>query len=357
MDVIVLFIVAWAVTNVIEDWRAGLRKSRKARIAEREKELAPAKMTPSQRKVTAARHDTGWWLREAIHGFPVARHGWRAGWVAHQAAHEQHRAILAEHKGVRDSWRQVRRQGKQNLRAVEDAPPSLSRDQLKQKIKAASPPAQTQGQQSPVPSAAPAPKPATAGASAPSPAVAAPPCISCGCPAGDDAQPGRIGDATGPMCADCAEWSDGNLLSSWAAATIPGEPSDLHPQGDQDNQPGQSPTTNGVAVTATTEYTYEQTIAEANHAVQTAETLQHEIASLGIPQMIDALSVSGVDRGNLSLLDSVHTAYERIVAGARDLSDASTAFRDGMVRAHGGVNEAHQAAPEGGAEKPFYVGS
>lgn len=312
MDLIVLIIILWAAASAVEDVKKHLRTSRRARIAEREERIAPKALSKTQRRATAARHDTGWWWREATHGFPVARYGWRTGWVAHQAAHEQQKAIHAQHKGVLESFRATRQQGQANAAVTEAGPGQMSRQEMKQKLQAASPPAQSQGQQVPVPPAAPAPMPAAAGAPV-EPAAAVPPV----------------------------------LASLQEPATEPAQPPAAPPA-----------TTNGVPMSSgTTEYTYQQTVDEAARTAALAESLQAEIARCGIPQMVDSLSVSGLDRGSLGRLDDVHTAYERVAAGAQSLMDNAASFRDSLIRDHGSVNEAHQAAPEGGAEKPFYVGS
>jgi hypothetical protein len=42
-------------------------------------------------------------------------------------------------------------------------------------------------------------------------------CISCNQPT-SSSQRARIGDAEGPICDDCAYWSDGNIIADTPAA-------------------------------------------------------------------------------------------------------------------------------------------
>jgi hypothetical protein len=310
MEALVLAIaIVWACRSAYLHVTGRLRESRQARIAAVQKKIAPKTMTRTQRRTAAARHDTGWLTREVVHGFPVTRYGWKAGWTAHKAAHLQHKALLGQEKA--------------RLAAVSQ-PPAASTVQPPQP--AAAPPG---GQQPAVNPAAPAPEPPAAGASPPPAGVPPQP------PQADaDPEPGPAAPVVQPF---------------------PGPPEQQVPEPD----PAPAATTQGEPMptgTATSEYTYDQTIDTLDKISAHAEAAQSEFARLGIPQMTDQLSVSGLDRGNLAHIADVAAAHDRIMDGYKTMIDHATTARDSIQRDHGPVAEAHQAAPEGGAEKPFYAG-
>lgn len=70
------------------------------RTAVRARSAAARKRTPDQRhKRRAARQAvTGWWLGEALHGFPTTRHGFTAGWENHRDAWREHQVTAARRK-------------------------------------------------------------------------------------------------------------------------------------------------------------------------------------------------------------------------------------------------------------------
>jgi hypothetical protein len=76
--------------------KADRQRGRDAKLTEAAKKAAPKQLPATQKKAIAARHATGWWASEILHGFPVHRTGWHAGWLAHETAWEQHRARREE---------------------------------------------------------------------------------------------------------------------------------------------------------------------------------------------------------------------------------------------------------------------
>ena len=54
------------------------------------------KLSKSRRAAVAARHAQGFWAGEILHGFPMARRGWHAGWLAHKAAADHQKALREE---------------------------------------------------------------------------------------------------------------------------------------------------------------------------------------------------------------------------------------------------------------------
>jgi hypothetical protein len=82
-------------------WDATVRdfqKSKAKRIKEAAAKAAPDPLPKSRRRAAARRHAAGYWAGEMAHGFPVARTGFHAGWLAHRTATDHHRNIREEAK-------------------------------------------------------------------------------------------------------------------------------------------------------------------------------------------------------------------------------------------------------------------
>ena len=96
-----LFIIAlWDIgKTAVKHARDDYGKSKAGKVKKAEKEAAPASLTPPQRKTLVRRHATGYWLSEILHGFPVTREGWRAGWIAHRTARAEERARVVDEQG------------------------------------------------------------------------------------------------------------------------------------------------------------------------------------------------------------------------------------------------------------------
>lgn len=315
-------VAIWAFRNAALHLQGKLRESRNERIAEREKQLAPKQMSPSQRRMTAARHDTGWWLSEALHGFPVARHGWQAGWLAHQAAMEQHRAIRDEHRGIRDTFRAARAQGQANLNLIEkadvqaasDDKPPLTRAQMKERLKADSPPAQPQPEQdegaveaakAAHPASQPAPQePAAAGAE--DPAVAGPPQAT----AADNPAP----DTPVP------------------AVPAQGEPVPTGP--------------------VTAETTYSQDIARCDKIIAACDVeavrLRLQQAQLWVEQMVSA----GLDPDNTSRASDLADQIEAQIKQNQITHDHAVALKNG-IQQHSAGHDYHSGMRDGGASREY----
>jgi hypothetical protein len=76
--------------------RADRQRGRDAAVGEATRKAAPRPLSATQRKAVAGRHAAGWWASEILHGFPVHRTGWHAGWLAHKTAWSQHQAQREE---------------------------------------------------------------------------------------------------------------------------------------------------------------------------------------------------------------------------------------------------------------------
>ena len=121
MQLIVLFLLAYAIKSAWEDAGKGWRTSKSAYM--RSADARFPRMPRSRRAAHALRHDAGYWAAQALHGFPTARHGLAYGWhegrreqAERRAAREQAKAerleaeaILAPHvAGYRERQRDAR---------------------------------------------------------------------------------------------------------------------------------------------------------------------------------------------------------------------------------------------------------
>lgn len=87
--------IGYGVKGAVEHVRADFRGARQAKVKTATKK-AGGKLPKGEAAAIASRHATGWWLREASCGFPAARTGWHAGWIAHKTALERQRIIREE---------------------------------------------------------------------------------------------------------------------------------------------------------------------------------------------------------------------------------------------------------------------
>lgn len=98
MELLFLIAVGFAFRSAFDHAKTRMRESRAASVRQVRKTYRKGEIPKHKLKAAARRHDAGWWLSEFGHGFPVARRGWQAGWIAHRTAAEQHRARLEEAK-------------------------------------------------------------------------------------------------------------------------------------------------------------------------------------------------------------------------------------------------------------------
>ena len=105
MQLIVLFILAYAIKAALEDARKGWRTSKSAYM--RSADARFPRMPRPRRAAHALRHDAGYWAAQALHGFPTARHGLAYGWhegrretAERRAAREQAKAERLEAEAV-----------------------------------------------------------------------------------------------------------------------------------------------------------------------------------------------------------------------------------------------------------------
>lgn len=140
---IVLFIVAaWDVTKTAvkgqhADFQAQLPAKKPGKSGKPGKGSGAAPKVVGTKQPSRARHATGYWTGEAVHGFPVFRNGWWAGWLAHKSARNQQRSVreqartthlqgLAEHLRVLREQRELQRQAHEEIQVAiktADQPP------------------------------------------------------------------------------------------------------------------------------------------------------------------------------------------------------------------------------------------
>lgn len=124
MDLIILIaVLAWVSARAVERGSQERRKSREGRLGEISKRM-PGGVPKSRKLRASATHDAGWWGGEVLHGFPVHRRGWHAGWLAHQVEAVRQDAIREEarttHLETRQSFAEkVREHRERQARAQE----------------------------------------------------------------------------------------------------------------------------------------------------------------------------------------------------------------------------------------------
>jgi hypothetical protein len=89
IEILLIAAIVFAGRSMFDHARAARKASEGSRLKEAAKAFGGT-MPKHKVKATARRHTLGWWLREAGNGFPVARTGWHAGWIAHRTEYLQH---------------------------------------------------------------------------------------------------------------------------------------------------------------------------------------------------------------------------------------------------------------------------
>src|ERR1035438_9241838 len=115
-------------------------------------------------------------------------------------------------------------------------------------------------------------------------------------------------------------------------------------------------TANGAAPVATAEITFDQSIAEAGKLIAEQE---HKLAALRASRMgnvVEGLAGAVTDSGSLGRAMDMDESLRAEITACQHTLDSTLAFRGGLIRDHGGLNEAHQSAPVEAADKSFYEG-
>ena len=400
-----------------------------AKVKAAEKESG-AKLPEKRARSMRRRHAIGWWIREVGGGFPVARTGWHAGWIAHrrESRHQRHireeartsdleakaayGPALAEHKrrqkALRDEIVQVcdygpGRTGKRAVRDAADAVvlhPDFPRDDWVPDDEPGDPedeqatsdlpedpyPVRDDARPDDSDHLRPGQKRCPqCGGSGAGPTGACSYCRGWGSadpdPEAPLAAPGTIcgacghpGTAADPVLTEGGESfhrshaveaaanrrDEAGVLADIDRIRIRLDERDEKdwPAGIPHRRRGDATTaTEGTAMpTGTAETTYDQTVAEANGIIAECEQEIARLRTRRIAAKVEQMASAGLDSGSLSRAMEIDEALKAQEKAAQQALDAAQAFRDGLRRDHGGMNEAHQSAPVVGAQPEFYAG-
>jgi hypothetical protein len=302
---------------------ADYRKSRDAKVKE-----AGGKRGKGSASSVKRSHATGYWGGELLHGFPVWRTGLHAGWLAHKKAsaeekalrekartdHEESSASLAEvireHKRRQEAARK-RAQGEEEVTVTADDPPL---------------PSETVG--------------------GPTRRVDGQPETESDKRFFDERESGY----EGPLDQDGNRPDMSDPEMAGAVRTL----DDMRERSNGSKPPA---TEGGPMPTpGTADVTYEQLITEADKIITEAEqelaTIQQ--SQLG-PKMESAAALLN-DNNSLSNAAEVDEALRDREKAAQRVLDAAQAFKDGLQRDHGGINDAVADAPIPMAAQPEFYG-
>jgi hypothetical protein len=263
----------------------------------------------------------GWWTREVLRGFPAARTGWNAGWLAHRTAVDQRRALREEarttHLESRASFlsglREHRERQAEALALIDEEvrrAQAEGRKTARQAVDEVARKRAEKAQQDP---------PLPADTVKPEPGAQ---------------HPARQADSDTDATAEQEPGPD--------AAT---------PRGDK---PVPQPSTEGSTMAADT--TYDQLMKESQDAINEQEQHIESLRRSQVGNWVDGLTGLLNDSHSLSRAAEVDEALRAEQKAAQQVMDALQAFRDGLRHDHGGMNEAHQDAPVRGAQPEFYEG-
>jgi hypothetical protein len=128
---ILIIVAAWDVTrSAIKHTSADYQRSRDSAVKEAEKEAGGTSLPRPKQDALVRRHRRGYLAAEILHGFPVTRTGWHAGWLAHRTARTHARAVREEArttdaetrasfvKGLREHRERQRQAGKEIEQAI-----------------------------------------------------------------------------------------------------------------------------------------------------------------------------------------------------------------------------------------------
>jgi hypothetical protein len=390
MEILSIILIIYVIKHAVEDAKKGYGKSKAAYMASADKRFPSA--PKSRRAATAMRHDIGYWSAQASRGFPSVRHGLAAGWHAGRREQAERKAgkewAKAQHMEARArlapdvaGYKERQQSAAEKLRAFTrrqpvndtggtclycDAPdgqecspdcPYFNQDRREmdriKRERAAR--ADREG-------------------SAPEPAADA------GAP-----RSSRRVDGKPETDADPHEHCNKPGCGCRCHATADNAPPAAEPEKAEPHVPPQSPQPEGETMpTGTTaDVTYdgvtrsmaaEQVRAEARAAEQAraaaaaeAVAAEQQQAGRDASAAADAMQALKVDPGTLSAmadhLDAqdkaekaqlgVHEANTEAVRALQHVQETAAAV-EAALRAHAGLNQAHQEAPVVAADRTFY---
>jgi hypothetical protein len=348
MEVLILLVVLGIAAKQAWDETAG--HARQSRAAHMTASGSAARSRP-RRAAAAVHHDTGFWAHQVSHGFPDARHGFASGW--HDGGQRATAARTGRAKSRADHAETRARhvpEYRGHVQRYRDAMTELRR--------------QRQGED-------------VAHATAPDDGKAAPPLPA------DEVRPTRRVDGKPETPADTRffDWrqggyrgpidQDGNIPASDAPgmaalaalarlSAADGNGAGHHTSPDNGlaavpgKETGKPEEGNGDMATGTAEITYTQ---QLDQLTQIRDECEEEVARLKrrrITAMVDALSGLGLDSATLSEAAAIDDDLRAQMQAAQQALDDAEAARDGLIKRHGGIQEAVSDSPVDQPAQPSY---
>jgi hypothetical protein len=398
MELLVIIIFIYAVHSAVEDTKSALRKSRGAYASSAAVRFPNA--PKSRRVASAARHDAGFWLGQAAHVFPAARHGLAAGWHAGRQAQDEGRAARAAAKADHLETRvrlipEVRahvarqRAALEQLRAEREAQEG-TREGSPQSVMAPpqrpAPPGDAPGEVAICPEeGSPAAPDGARDTWAPGAAGTSPRrrvCVACGNP---EYGPRRGGGNWGPLVtydepmfpddpptprlvhqAHFEDESTGFYGRPYEAAPAqdgtsgqPQEETEGSGEGTAapETEPPVSPTQGEPAMAVAADTTYDGVLTLMTQARADAETnaaVQQQL-SRNAEVMSDQMQALEVDPRTLSAMADHLDAQQAAVKAQERVQETAETVEAQLKRGHQGLKEAHDNAPVTAAARGFYV--
>jgi hypothetical protein len=107
MEILIIFLVGCAFRDVYDHVKADYRRSRAARVAEVARQYPGGVIPEAEHGRIARHHALGYIAGEVFHGFPVARTGLHAGWLAHKAARTRAETVREGARARYHAYRQA----------------------------------------------------------------------------------------------------------------------------------------------------------------------------------------------------------------------------------------------------------
>jgi outer membrane murein-binding lipoprotein Lpp len=353
VELLIIAVFVWAAKGGFDHLKADYRRSRDARIS-RVAKTHPKGILPKHKRASVARqHASGYWLREALHGFPVYRTGMHAGWIAHQTASTHAEAKRAEARttqaetaaSVRRTLReQVRRQKEAAAEAEEvwDDPeaviPEGSPRERGRTVADLAEARRRKAAQEGSPADPPLPSD-TVGEPEPGPYGRQPDDLAEGSLSGETPVPPSDLPLNDPRSPDYVEPPD--ELALWED-----EPA---------SPPSASNPTRGPTVADTT---YDSAMARSAEVSTDAEGLNATIAARRqeIEQMADDMQASGVGAKTVSAAMDAVDLWGDAEKALTSAAEGEENFASALQAHYSELNEATQNAPDGAADPTFHEG-
>lgn len=360
-QILLVILIVYAVRKAIGDTRTMWRKSRAAWTA--------ARPSAPRKSAVVMRHDAGYFASQAVHGFPVARHGLAAGWHAGRKAQEEGRAQRAKAKADHLDTR-VRLAGEirghlarqqealAQIRAAREAEEGI-RETAPQSATASS----QDGREA---------RPATA-----VPGTARPRVLKAGTIEAVDTPDGKKARIDGWGFASNPAVADGHYTSLTPAQieALGYTVAELHEMAHGKDcacpvseigrpappptVPQQSPSTQGEQSmpTTTADVTYDGVLATMAAEKANAETraAEQQQASRMASVLSDQMQALEVDPASLSAMADHLDAQDAAVKAQQRVQETGEAVELALKRGHQGLAEAHQNAPVDAARREFYA--